>query len=117
MEYSEQYLTYGEYTALGGTQDQTPFNLLEYDVRRIIDKKTFNRLRNTKTIPKEIKECVFNIIQLKESINNGVEISGNAINYKQEEINAHIEEMIESALFGLVNDDGIPYLYLGVDEI
>ena len=37
MEFSGQYLTYLEYKALGGTLDQTPFNILEFEARRQID--------------------------------------------------------------------------------
>ena len=46
MEFSGQYLTYEEYRALGGTLDLTSFNLLEFEARRQIDIKTFNRLKN-----------------------------------------------------------------------
>ena len=44
MEFKGQYLTYEEYLSLGGTLDQTPFNLLEYNARKKIDERTFGRL-------------------------------------------------------------------------
>ena len=53
MEFSGQYLTYEEYMALGGTLDLMPFNILEFEARRQIDIKTFNRIKNldSKDIP------------------------------------------------------------------
>ena len=44
MEFEGQYLTYNEYKALGGRLDQTPFNILEFEARRKIDERTFERL-------------------------------------------------------------------------
>ena len=64
MEFSEQYLTYEEYRALGGTLDLMPFNLLEFEARRRIDIKTFNRLKDldSKDIPQEVKICEYKLI-------------------------------------------------------
>lgn len=63
MKFSGQYLTFLEYLDLGGTLKQTPFNLLEYEARRKIDGMTQNRLKNANDIPKEVKMCMFNILQ------------------------------------------------------
>ena len=42
MEFEGQYLTYEDYKALGGTlNDQMPFNLLEFESRKQIDKRRF----------------------------------------------------------------------------
>ena len=46
MEFTGQYLTYQEYLALGGTLEEMPFNLLEFDARKRIDKRTLERLVN-----------------------------------------------------------------------
>ena len=62
MEFEGQYLTYEEYKALGGTLDLTPFNLLEFEARRQIDIRTFNRLKDSEKIPQEVKLCVYNLI-------------------------------------------------------
>ena len=67
MEFSEQYLTYEEYRSLGGTLDLTPFNILEFESRRQIDIRTFNRLKDIEEIPQEVKICEYNLIN---SINN-----------------------------------------------
>ena len=62
MEFNGQYLTYNEYKALGGSLDQTPFNLLEFEARRIIDSKTQQRLNKADNIPPEVKICSFSLI-------------------------------------------------------
>lgn len=67
MEFSGQYLSYDEYRALGGTLDLTPFKLLEYEARRIIDNRTLQRLKGIKKIPEEVKICVFSLINLLNS--------------------------------------------------
>lgn len=67
MEFSGQYLTYDEYKELGGNLDQTPFNLLEFEARRIIDNKTQQRLKNVKELPQQVKICVFSLVNLLNS--------------------------------------------------
>ena len=62
MEFSGQYLTYLEYTALGGTLAEMPFNLLEFQSRKQIDIRTQQRLVNETTIPNEVKLCDFYLI-------------------------------------------------------
>lgn len=62
MEFTGQYLTYDEYKALGGNLDQTPFNLLEFEARKIIDGNTQNKLINVSEIPQEVKLCIFKLI-------------------------------------------------------
>lgn len=62
MEFSGQYLTYSEYRLLGGTLDQTPFNLLEFEARRKIDERTQGRLKYVADVPQEVKMCMFALI-------------------------------------------------------
>lgn len=62
MEFTGQYLTYEEYKSLGGNLDQTSFNLLEFEARKIIDGNTQNRLINVIEIPQEVKLCIFKLI-------------------------------------------------------
>ena len=58
MEFSGQYLTYDEYKALGGTQSEMPFNLLEFEARKKIDNRTQNRIKYMNIKPEEDKMCV-----------------------------------------------------------
>lgn len=75
-----QYLTYPEYKALGGTLDQSPFNILEYESRRRIDIKTQNRL-NVNDIPQEVKMCDFELINcIERYVSSSEENKGNIAN-------------------------------------
>lgn len=114
MEFSGQYLTYNEYRALGGTINQTPFNLLEFEARKEIDKETLGRLINLSEQKQDTKMCVFQLINLYVSINNGVDISGNVINYNQDQINDAIKSVIRKYLINATLEDGTPYLYRGI---
>lgn len=78
MEFSGQYLTYEEYRALGGTLDQSPFNILEFEARRLIDIKTQNRLKDSENVPQEVKLCEFNMIDsLERYVKTSKEMQGN----------------------------------------
>ena len=114
MEFSGQYLTHNEYRTLGGTLDLTPFNLLEYEARKEIDRETLGRLINLKEQSQDTKMCVFQLISLYQSINNGVEISGNVINYNREQIASTINATIMKYLINSRLEDGTSYLYRGV---
>lgn len=98
MEFSGQYLTYEEYRALGGTQDLTPFNLLEFESRRLIDARTQNRLKNVDKIPQEVKLCEFKLI--------------NSIDGYTKSVNKAIDENIKSE-----NTDGYSVTYATTSDI
>ena len=73
MTFEGQYLTYQEYLDLGGSQiEELPFNLLEYEARRKIDIRTFNRLKRVETIPQEVKLCEYNMINSINNFNNSL---------------------------------------------
>ena len=131
MEFSGQYLTYDEYKAIGGTLDQTPFNLLEYEARRIIDNRTLQRLKRIKEIPKEVKICVFSLINLLNSYTTENQTSKNissesvgsySVSYItgtqiQETINsknAELTDIVLTYLTGVIVN-GEHLVYLGVN--
>ena len=76
MTFEGQYLTKSEYIALGGNPEigDMPFNLLEFEARRQIDIRTFNRLKDSEEISQEVKLCVYNLIN---SINSYVITTNN----------------------------------------
>ena len=43
------YLTFAEYTAMGGTLSQTTFDDLEFEAEALVNWYTFNRLKNDET--------------------------------------------------------------------
>ena len=86
MEFDGQYLTYTEYTQLGGSLTETPFNLLEYQARKEIDLNTKNRLASVDEIPNEVKLCVYELIDtLKKYVND----ANFNVNYTQETIDGY----------------------------
>lgn len=132
MEYSGQYLEYQYYRLLGGTLDQTPFNLLEYEARRKIDGRTQGRLKGIQDIPQEVKMCMFALINCMSTYDSNLSNAGNknvasestdgySISYVtgsqiQEVLKSKIKEMDEiiTTYLGGVIVDGIHVLYLGV---
>lgn len=129
MEFEGQYLTYSEYQELGGTLDQTPFNLLEFEARKKIDLRTQNRLVELAydEIPSEVKLCEFKMINtiLKgydEEVERGKThetVGSYSVTYNDdfkriiESKNAEINDLILSDLFGIVIN-GEHILYCGV---
>lgn len=128
MEFEGQYLTYEEYTSLGGTLGEMPFNLLEFNARKEIDKKTQKRLQGIGNNYQEVKLCVYNLIPTLQSYENyssqnksisSESTDGYSVSYggaNQETTitkNKEIEDIISNYLYGLiVNNEHI--LYLGV---
>ena len=115
MDISGQYLTYNEYRGLGGTIDLAPFNLLEYSARKEIDEETQGRLIGLDAQVEEVKMCVVELINLQISINNGVDMSGNVVNYNPEHIAKIKHEIIMRNLINCRLENGTPYLYRGVE--
>lgn len=136
MEFSEQeqYLTLSEYESMGGSLEPTPFNLLEYEARRLIDIYTFNRIKGLEEIPQEVKFCIYKLINsVKNYIetingvtnNNGVaseNTDGYSISYGNasqisdivKSKNNELEDIIKTCLLGvIVNGEHI--MYCGVE--
>ena len=129
MEISGQYLTYLEYKALGGTLDQAPFNLLEFEARQNVDKYTFGRLKELTTQNQEVKLCIYKLIGTinsyneQQTMNKGVaseNIDGYSVSYTTPSTslvqakNSDISNVVKDYLIDCKLEDGTPYLYRGV---
>ena len=129
MEFEGQYLTYQEYKALGGTLDEMPFNLLEFNARMKIDERTFGRLVDKGQEYKEVKLCIYNMIITLNSYSSydtqnkaisSESTDGYSISYgtPQKSIteakNSELEDIIDTYLSNLIVDD-VPVLYRGAD--
>lgn len=131
MEFSGQYLTYEQYKALGGTLKPMPFDLLEFECRRRIDERTQNRLKGITTIPQEIKLCMFKLMNVLTSYDEGLDtvsrniasentdgysvsyVTGSQIQEVLKTKNKELDDIIMTYLSGVViNNEHI--LYLGV---
>ena len=137
MEFNGQYLTLAEYTTLGGTGlTQMPFNLLEFEARRRIDLRTFNRLKDvdSKDIPQEVKLCDYKLIEsmknyintMQTIANNGGVASENTDGYSISYVtsnqisdivkskNDELDDIVKTYLLNVIFD-GEHLLYVGVE--
>ena len=131
MTFEGQYLTYAEYQALGGSAiGEMPFNILEYEARKLIDLKTFNRLKNQSEILQDVKMCEYELMNkissyLKVSETLGNVASENIDGYSVSYISAdRVSEVVKSKRNDLddtirtylanVIVDGEHLLYVGV---
>ncbi len=131
MEFSGQYLSYKNYLELGGTLEQTPFNLLEFEARRKIDERTQGRLKKVVDIPQEVKMCVFALINSINSYGSSTEgsnknvasestdgysvsyITGGTIQEMVKSKSVELNDIINTYLIGVVVN-GEHIMYLGV---
>ena len=129
MEFNGQYLTYQEYQLLGGTLEEMPFNLLEFNARKKIDERTFGRLVDKGQEYQEVKLCVYNMITTLNSYSSydtqnkaisSESTDGYSISYgapqksTTEAKNSELEDIIDTYLSNLIVDD-VPVLYRGAD--
>lgn len=134
MTFEGQYLTYAEYQELGGSAiGEMPFSLLEFEARRQIDIRTFNRIKDSKEIPQEVKLCEYALINSINSYANNTDgitgkgnvASENTNGYSVSYITAdkisdlvksrstEIDDVIRTYLLGVVID-GEHVMYCGV---
>ena len=134
------YLTYEEYQNMGGALDEATFDDLEFEAEALVNWYTFNRLKNDKQFPEELKRLMKYLInmaafknnmiaasgdgQAESSVgrtiasqsNDGVSISYNVLNAKDlvEDIKADSADAINKYLQGVMNEAGQLLLYRGV---
>jgi len=74
------YLTYEEYTDMGGTLDETAFTDIEFDAESTVNWYTFNRLKRPEWASvldtEELKRCMYQLIRLKAAENELLASSG-----------------------------------------
>ena len=130
MEFENQYLTYEEYQELGGTLEKTPFDILELEAQKSIDKYTFGRLKDLEGQINEVKICEYKLIELLDTYNSyntqnksvsSENTDGYSVTYiSSSQISQLIEgkidvlqDLISTYLFGvIVNNEHL--LYCGV---
>lgn len=135
MEFTKHYLTYQEYQDLGGaTLGETPFNILELEARKNIDKYTTGKLMDLDDQINEVKICMYMLINEINSYNNlsvsndGSKIvtsentDGYSVSYltaNESTLKANVERIktiIKTYLAECRLEDGTPYLYVGVEK-
>ena len=124
-----QYLTFEEYTELGGTSSEQDFRLLEFRALKRIDRQTFSRVQDMQTVPEAVKLCMMSLIDIdskvgvEAQVKNPVVTSFNTDGYSESygkalsaaDADGQMSASIRSMLWGETNDEGVPLLYRGCD--
>lgn len=114
---NDKYLTYNEYKGLGGSLEETPFNILEYRARKTIDLYCFNRIKTTQNLPEEVKMCVFDLIEVLDNDSKNIaseSVGSYSVSYKgSKEETDLIVDTIKKYLTN-VKVSGVYLLYKGL---
>lgn len=122
------YLTYSEYTERGGTLSPADFMQQEYDARKRIDRWTDMRVQYMEAVPEDVKMCMMRLISIGAVAGAEAQISNPTITsftndgYSEsfghalsaEDADAAMDQIIQTGLYGVLNDHGVPLLYRGV---
>lgn len=123
------YLTYEEYTALGGDLPETDFILFEFRARKKIDYWTDCRVQRMASVPQAVKLCMMQIMKFDQKFgteaqaDNPVIASFNTDGYSESyggisdqasAAESSMQKAVRSLLYGEVDDEGTPLLYRGV---
>ena len=126
----DRYLTYAEYQAYGGTLSQDAFNIAEFKAQKRIDYLTDIRVAAMAVVPEEVKLCIMSLIKVDQAAgvdaiaDNPLLASFNTDGYSEsygsasEQISALNKQMnstITEMLYGVLDDNGVPLLYRGLD--
>lgn len=126
----KQYLTYEEYQQYGGDMSETDFTLAEFKARSRIDYMTLGRVQYMQTVPEEVKLAMMCIIKVDSKFSadaqvyNAVIASFSTDGYSESFGSAEeqartaqsmVTEQARRMLFGVLDDNGVPLIYLGVD--
>ena len=71
----KQYLTYDEYTAIGGEVSESAYPKYERKAHRLIDKHTFNRLHDMEVIEEEVKDAIALMIDVLFKDDSGEKVT------------------------------------------
>ena len=120
------YLTYEEYSNMGGVLDITAFNRSISKVCGIIDNATHRRIECMKTIPQSVKALCRDLVEhisanstseklvtSRSQSAGGVSESESYEIKSREEIQVDIDNMIADYLMAETDDNGTPLLYRG----
>lgn len=138
------YLTYDEYSEMGGTLDETLFDTLLLDAQGYIDWYTFNRLWKeewrTEDVMERVKICMYQLISLVAAKQNlitpqgtnagGINVNAQVSTQSNDGVSTtyavlsgellfshakkEIEDTINRYLNGIVNSVGRKLLYRGL---
>ena len=120
------YLTYDEYTEIGGTLDLTAFNRNIDRACGIIDNATHNRIEGMAEVPQRAKALCRDLVEYLARNNTneiavtsrsqsagGVSESESYATKTADDVYGDIQNMIYDYLLNVTDDNGTPLLYRG----
>lgn len=119
------YLTYEEYTEIGGTLDLTAFNRNIDRACGVIDNATHNRIVCMKEVPQKVKPLCRDLLEYLVENNTvkivtsrsqsagGVSESESYATKTADDVYGDIQNMIYDYLLNVTDDNGISLLYRG----
>ena len=120
------YLTYDEYSAMGGICDLTAFNRNVDRACGIIDNATHNRIECMAEVPQRVKALCRDLVEYlarystsdmvvssRSQSAGGVSESESYVTKTDVELQADIDNMIADYLMAETDDNGTPLLYRG----
>lgn len=121
------YLTYEEYTSLGGVCDATAFNRNIDRACSAIDNATFNRIQAMAEVPQRVKACCRDLVEYYATNANTAEKGvaswsqsagavSETVSYTAktaDDVKSDVGDIISDYLGSLTDDNGTPLLYLG----
>lgn len=125
-----QYLTYEEYTEIGGTLDLTAFKRNIDRVCGFVDTHTFGRLQKSSSVSRMVKACVRDCIEYlasnvssgkavtsKSQSAGGVSESESYATKTLDEVNAEMFNIVYEYLANELDVDGVPLMYRGASNV
>ena len=120
------YLTYDEYSSMGGICDLTAFNRFSDRAFGIVDNATHNRIEPMHGVPKKAKALCRDLVEYlarystsdmvvssRSQSAGGVSESESYVTKTEVELQADIDNMIADYLMAETDDNGTPLLYRG----
>ncbi len=120
-----QYLTYEEYTEMGGICDLTAFNRNIDRACGVIDNATHNRIECMEEVPQKVKPLCRDLLEYLVENNTvkivtsrsqsagGVSESESYATKTADDVYGDIQNMIYDYLLNITDDNGTPLLYRG----
>ncbi len=121
-----QYLTFEEYKSMGGTLEETAFNRNIIRVFSEVDGRTKRRIRKMATIPNEVKALCVDLVEYysfnksvgavvsSKSVSAGPVSESESYAVKSsEDAMFDIEDLFNTYLGSVADDNGVPLLYRG----
>lgn len=114
-----KYLTYEDFTSMGGTLAESEFDRFEFRAEKLIDNETFGRIKELIAMPEEVSRCTFELVTYLSNVSKGGDTSavasfgndGYSVSYVEKKT---ADRQIYDIIYTYLSDTGL--MYCGTDE-